>query len=114
MMFDSALNGSQSAEQRRNIGDERADAIDDCPRDPDAAQPVPRLVHLMLIIGELCADDRDGGHQTGQHRADACDLVVNIYDDAICRRPHILDGKRLHTKQADAQQKQQAECIKTI
>ena len=71
-------------------------------------------IDLVLIIGELRADDRDGGHQAGQHRADACNFVVNVHDDAVCRRPHILDGKRLYAKQADAQQKQQAECIKTI
>ena len=68
----------------------------------------------MLVVGELRADDRDGGHQTGQHRADACNFAVNVHNDAVRRRPHILDGKRLHAKQADAQQKQQAECIKTI
>ena len=79
-----------------------------------ALDHVMDLIDLVLVVGELRADNCNGRHQTRQHRADARDLVVDVHDDPVCRRPHILHSKRLHTKQADAQQKQQAECIKTI
>lgn len=82
--------GRKPAEQRGNIGDERADAVDDSPRKPNTLEPVPCLISLLLVIGQLGSDHRDRGHKAGQHGADADDLSVNVYDDPICHRPHIL------------------------
>ena len=62
--------GRKPAEQRGNIGDERADAVDDSPRKPNTLEPVPCLISLLLVIGQLGSDHRDRGHKAGQHGAD--------------------------------------------
>ena len=52
----------------------------------------------MLVIGELGPDHRDGGHQAGKHRADSCDMGVDIHNDPVRRRPHIVRGIGGHGK----------------
>ena len=83
----------KAVEQRRNICNECADAVDDCPGDPDAFEPVPRLIDFVLVIGKLCADHRNSGHQPCQNRADTDNFPVNIYDNVIGYCPHIIHGK---------------------
>ena len=40
----------KAAEERCNIGDKSADAVNNGPCDPNALEPIPRLIGLMLII----------------------------------------------------------------
>lgn len=75
--------GRQTAEQRGHIGDKGPDAVNDHPGDPDALEPVPGLVHLVLVVGQLGAHHGHSGHQAGQNGADAGDLAVDVHDDAV-------------------------------
>jgi len=63
------------------------------PCDPNPFEPVPRLVNLMLVIGQFGAYDGDGGHEAGHDGADARDSGVDVPDDAICHRPHIFNRR---------------------
>mgnify|MGYP007007361596 CR=1 FL=1 len=51
--------GVEAGELRGDVGDEGPDAVDDGPGHPDALEPVPRLVRLVLVAGQLYADDGD-------------------------------------------------------
>ena len=44
----------------------------------------------MLVAGQLYADDGDGRHEARQHGADPRDVVVNVHDDVLGHRPHII------------------------
>ena len=64
--------------------------VDNGPGNPYALEPVPALVHFMLIVGYFCAHHRNGRHEARQNSADTCDFVVDVYDNAVCSGPHIL------------------------
>ena len=84
--------GVEAGELRGDVGDEGPDAVDDGPGRPNAFEPVPRLIRLVLVAGQLHADDGNGGHQPGQGGADSGDVVIHVYDDVLGHRPHIVSG----------------------
>ncbi|MEO2775874.1 hypothetical protein ABHB30_06260 [Flavonifractor plautii] len=87
------LNGGQAVKKRPDIGQEGAHSVNDGPSDPDTLEPVPCLIGFMLVIGNFGSNHSNGRHQAGQHGADPGNLVIDIDDDTVCGRPHILYGQ---------------------
>lgn len=104
----------KAGEQRCNVCDKGANAVDDGPCDPDAFQPVPCLVNLVLIVGELSSHHCDCGHKSGKHGADAGDFVVDVNDDRFRHRPHILDGGSGQNRHRENKEHDKGEGIDTI
>lgn len=71
----------------------RRHSVNDGPSDPDTLEPVPCLIGFMLVIGNFGSNHSNGRHQAGQHGADPGNLVIDIDDDTVCGRPHILYGQ---------------------
>ena len=84
--------GVEAGELRGDVRNEGPDAVDDGPGHPDALEPVPRLIRLVLVARQLHPNDRDGGHEPGQGGADAGDVVIYIHDDVLGHCPHIVSG----------------------
>ena len=90
----SRLQRGESVEERDDVRDERANAVDDCPCDPYSFEPIPRLIGFLLSVGHLGADDRDRGHTARQHRADARDAVVDVHNDRSRHAPKVVYRER--------------------
>ena len=78
---------------RGNVGDEGPNPVNNDPGNPDALQPVPRLIDLVLVVGDFRPDDSHSGHKARQNSADAYNLGVHIYDEIVGDGPHIIDGE---------------------
>lgn len=92
--------GCEAGEFGNDVGDEGPDAVDDGPANPDAFEPVPRLVYLVLVVGELRADHGHGGHEARQDRADTRDLRVQVNNDGLCHGKQVLYRKSGTVRQA--------------
>ena len=107
-------NSGKTGEERTDVSDKGTDAVDNGPCDPDALEPVPRLIHLVLVVGDLGADDGHGGHKAGQNRTDTRNLVIDINNNFVGYRPHIGYGSSGQDGHGKDQEHDKGEGIDTI
>ena len=101
-----------TVEQWADVRDKRADAVDDDPRAPNALEPIPCLIGLRLCTAHFSANDRNRTHQAGKDGRNGREFGINVFDNTVCGRPHILYGECLRDNDRPKDQQYQCDPVK--
>lgn len=91
-----------AGEERRDIGHDEAEAVQDRPGDCDAFEPCARFLDCPTAAGKVHHQKRDRRSDDGGDGRDEKDLLIDVLHDLRCLFPDRRGRSRLDQKRQDA------------
>ena len=94
-----------AGEERRDVGHDEAETVQDRPGDRDALEPCTRFLDGSTAAREVHHQKRDGRSDNGGDGGDKKNLLINVLHDLRCLFPDRRGRSRLDQKRQDADAK---------